>query len=316
MKTEQAQFYSDGSLVRALWRTPDDMTGPVPAIVQGPGWLGLKDARDYVRYHEGLTAAGFGVLCIDYRGFGDSEGGPPAVRPAAQIEDLRNAVTYLTTRDDVQAEAIGAYATGGTGGGNVIVLAAMDARIRAVVSQVPVADGRDWLHRMRTEWEWHDFVAAIETDRRERVLHGTGREVEPREEIMIQTPERRQTTFKKDVDSKVTAKVPLASADAVLHYRPVDYARQVEAAVLVVAVEGDAVTPLDHAEAIYAAVRGPKKLIVQRHTSHYEAYARYAGQVIPQIVTWFERYLVPPGDLVIRAGGAADQAPLDAGEPL
>jgi uncharacterized protein len=307
MRTEQAQFYSDGSRVSALWRTPDDPAGPVPAIVQGPGWLGLKDARDYVRYHEGLTAAGFGVLCIDYRGFGDSEGGPAAVRPAAQVEDLRNAVTYLTTRDDVQAEAIGAYATGGTGGGNVIMLAALEPRIRAVVSQVPVADGRDWLHRMRTEWEWNAFIAAVEADRRERVLHGTGRQVEPREEIMIQTPERRQTTFKKDVDAKVTAKVPLACADAVLHYRPVDYASQVEAAVLVVAVEGDAVTPLDHAEAIYAAVRGPRKLIVQRHTSHYAAYARYADQVIPQIVAWFERYLVPPGDLVIRTAGPAER---------
>jgi uncharacterized protein len=309
MRTERAQFYSDGSLVRALWRTPDEPAGPVPAIVQGPGWLGLKDARDYVRYHEGLTAAGFGVLCIDYRGFGDSEGGPPVVRPLAQVEDLRNAVVYLTTRDDVQPEAIGAYATGGTGGANVVVLAALEPRIRAVVSQVPVADGRDWLHRMRTEWEWHEFLAAVEADRRERALHGTGREVEPREEIMIQTPERRQTTFKKDVDRKVTAKVPLASVDAVLSYRPVDYAGQVRAAVLVIAVEDDAVTPADHAEAIYAAVAGPKKLIVQRHTSHYAAYAQYAEQVIPEIVAWFERYLVPPGDFIVRsAAGLAEQA--------
>lgn len=314
MRTGQVQFYSEGSLVSALWRTPDTHVGPVRAVVQGPGWLGLKDAGDYVRYHEGLTSAGFGVLCIDYRGFGTSEGGPAVVSPAAQIEDLRNAVIYLTTRDDVQSEAIGAYATGGTGGANVIALAALEPRIRAVVSQVPIADGRDWLHRMRTEWEWTDFLASVSADRRERVLNGVGREVEPREEIMVQSPERRQTRFKKDVDGRVSAKVPLASVEQVLQYRPVDYARRVEAPVMVIAVEDDAVTPADHSLAIYEAVRGPKRLIMQRNTSHYEAYAKYAGQVIPEIVQWFDRYLVAPGDLAIRADsgdrsrGASDES--------
>ena len=305
MRTELATYWSCGSRISALWRTPDAVTGPVPAIVQGPGWLGLKDAKDYVRYHEGLTAAGFGVLCIDYRGFGDSEGEPGIVDPARQVEDLRNALIYLTTRADVQAEAIGAYATGGTGGANVIVLAALEPRIRAVVSQVPIADGRDWLRRMRTEWEWIEFLAAVSSDRRERVLHGTGRLVQPREEIMVQSPERRATSFKKDVDGKVTEKVPLASADAVLNYRPVDFACRIIAPVLVIAVEDDAVTPADHAMAIYDAVRGPKRLVIQRHAGHYEAYAKYADRVIPEIVSWFRQYLVPPGDLVVRSADGA-----------
>jgi uncharacterized protein len=300
VKTERVEFYSGGQLVRALWRTPDDPAAPVPAIVQGPGWLGLKDAADYTRYHEGFAAAGFGTLCIDYRGFGDSEGEPGIVNPAHQLQDLRSAVTYLTTREDVAAEAIGAYATGGTGGGNVVLLGAADARVRAVVSQVPVADGRDWLHRMRTEWEWVKFLEDLEADRRERVRHGTGRLVAPRDEIMVQTPERRATSFKKDVDHKVAPKVPLAIVDDLLDYRPADAAARLTVPLLVVAVENDATTPTDHAVAIYEAARGPKKLIIQRHTSHYAAYAKYADQVIPEMVAWFTAYLKAPGDLVTR----------------
>lgn len=300
MKTERVEFFSGGQLVRALWRTPDDSSDPVPAIVQGPGWLGLKDAADYTRYHEGFAAAGFATLCIDYRGFGDSEGEPGIVNPSHQLQDLRNAVTYLTTRDDVRSEAIGAFATGGTGGGNVVLLGAADPRVRAVVSQVPVADGRDWLHRMRTEWEWVTFLEALEADRKERVLHGTGRLVAPRDEIMVQTPERRATTFKKDVDPRVAAKVPLAIVDDLLDYRPVDAAVRMTAPLLVIAVENDATTPTDHAEAIYDAARGPKKLIIQRHTSHYDAYRRYGAQVITEIVAWFGEYLKAPGDLVTR----------------
>jgi uncharacterized protein len=300
VKTERVEFYSGGELVRAIWRTPDNPPGSVPAIVQGPGWLGLKDAADYTRYHEGFAAAGFGTLCIDYRGFGDSEGEPGIVNPAHQLQDLRNAVTYLTTRDDVQAEAIGAYATGGTGGGNVVLLGAADPRVRVVVSQVPVADGRDWLHRMRTEWDWIKFLGDLEADRRERVLHGTGRMVAPRDEIMVQTPERRATPFKKDVDHRVAVKVPLAIVDDLLDYRPVEAAARLTVPMLVVAVENDATTPTDHAVAIYEAARGPKKLIVQRHTSHYEAYAKYADHVIPEMVAWFSEHLKAPGEMVMR----------------
>ena len=44
---------------------------------------------------------------------------------------------------------------------------------------------------------------------------------------------------------------------------------------MVIGVEGDATTPTDHAERLYEAARGPKTLLMQRHTTHYAAYDRY-----------------------------------------
>lgn len=305
MKTENVEFFVGSARVRALWRTPDQSDGAIPAVVQGPGWLGLKSAKDYVPTHEALTAAGFGVLVIDYRGFGDSEGERGIVVPAHQLEDLIAGVSYLTTREDVDAEAIGAYATGGTGGGNVILLAAADERVRAVVSQVPVADGRDWLHRMRTEYDWIRFLEALEEDRRSRVRTGVSRLVDPREDVMVQTPERRSTPFKKDVDAKVTEKVPLSMVDGLLHYRPLDAARGLRTPLLVIAVDRDATTPTDHAVSLYEAAAGPRKLLIQRHTSHYAAYARYAGEILPEICAWFGAHLRGPGAIVARSAGGA-----------
>src|SRR5215813_4848537 len=151
MRSSPVTFYSEQHQIAGLWRTPDDGAGPFRAIVQGPGWLGLKDAKLYVRYHEALTAAGFGVLIFDYRGFGDSEGDRSRLSFAAQLQDLINGVSYLCSRDDVDSDAIGVFGSGGTGAGNAILLAAADRRIKAAVSQLPVADGADWLHRMRSE---------------------------------------------------------------------------------------------------------------------------------------------------------------------
>jgi len=303
MQTTPVTFYSEGDEISALWRHPDGV-GPFRAIVQGPGWLGLKDAKLYVRYHEALVAAGFGVLVFDYRGFGDSAGDRGVLSPARQLQDLVNAVTYLTTRDDVVADAIGTFGTGGTGGGNAVLLADADPRVRAAVSQVPVADGTDWLHRMRQEHEWLSFLADLDADRRVRVSTGAGRLVHPREEIMVPTPERRTTTVKADVDDRIPSAISLAAADEILAYRPIDAAARLTTPLLVFGVEGDATTPTDHAERLYAAALGPKELIMQRHTTHYAAYDRYWEQTTPRIVAWFDRY-VRPSDVVISTADAA-----------
>ena len=311
MRSEEVSYFSEGDRVCGLWRTPDDADPSArrAAIIQGPGWLGLRDAALYVRYHEALTAAGFAVLVIDYRGFGASDGDRNRLSPHDQLRDLVNGVTYLTTRPDVDPERIGVFGSGGTGGGNAVLLAAADPRIRAAVSQVPVADGADWLHRMRSEFEWLDFLKMVEDDRVERAQSGKGRLVHPREEIMVPTPERRATKVKADVDDRIPSAVSLAAVDEILEYRPVEAARSLHTPLQVIAVENDATTPTDHAIAIFEAARGPRELIMQRHTTHYAAYDAYWESVTPRIVAWFTRYLVH-GSVVVRTA-SADSSQVD-----
>lgn len=309
MRTEEVEFFSDADRITGLWRTADSPAdAPRRAIVQGPGWLGLKDAKLYERYHRAFTDAGFGVLVIDYRGFGASGGARDLLSPDLQLADLVNAVTYLTTRDDVDADAIGVFGTGGTGGGNAVLLAAADSRIKAAVSQVPVADGSDWLHRMRAEHEWLALVADLEADRRERVRTGASRLVSPRGDIMVPTPERNATSIKSDVDDRVPSKVRLACVEQLLAYRPIDAATALRTPLMVVAVEGDATTPTDHAVALYEAAAGPKSLILQRHTTHYAAYDRYWEHVTPRMVGWLDEYVRPAAIVARTTVPAAERA--------
>ena len=289
MRTETVTFYSEGVEIAGLLRLPDS-DGPHPGVVQGPGWLGLKDASLYLPYHEALTEAGIAVLIFDYRGFGDSGGVRGTLDPTMQLEDLVNAVTYLQTRNDVDDDRIGVFGSGGTGGGNAVLLSARDQRVRCAVAQVPVADGEDWLRRMRREYEWYEFLDRLDADRRRRVVSGTGEMVAPRTEIMVATPERATTAVKKDVDGRIPDEVPLAAADAILAYRPIDHAPRARN-LMVIGVDADAVTPTDHAVALYEAAPDPKRLILQRHTTHYAAYRQYGDVVIPEIVSWLSEHL-------------------------
>ena len=124
-----------------------------------------------------------------------------------------------------------------------------------------------------------------------RVLSGRSELVHPREELMVKTPERLAREATDIVEDEHVQKVTLRSAEAIIAYRPIDVAGSARA-LMVIGVEDDPVTPTDHCTALYERAPHPKKLIMQRHTSHYGAYEQYAPEVIPEMVAWFTRHLV------------------------
>ena len=306
MREERVGFFSSGERVAGILRVPGDAhSPPYPAIVQGPGWLQLKEAKRNLPYHRAFVEAGFAVLVIDFRGFGESEGDPTQLLPARWLEDLENAVTYLTTRPDIAPGLIGTFGSGSTGGGNAVMLAATDPRVSCAVSQVPIADGRDWLRRMRREHEWFEFLARLDNDRRQRVLTGRGEMVRPRDDLMVKTPERVARERGSGVEDAHVQPVALSSAEAIMAYRPIDRVGAARA-LMVIGVEDDPVTPSDHCTALFHGAPPPKKLIMQRHTTHYAAYEQYADHVIPEMVGWFTSHLVT-GPIEVRETDSAGE---------
>jgi dipeptidyl aminopeptidase/acylaminoacyl peptidase len=287
MQSEEVSFTSSGYRLAGTLKSPSDSGFPRPAVVQGPGWLGLRGAGLYAPYHQAFLARGLAVLCFDYRGFGGSAGDPTWIDPGEQVEDFLAAVDYVAGLEGLDSTRIAVFGSGATGGGNAIVAGALDRRIKAVASQVPIAEGRDWLRRQRTDAEWLEFVDRLDADRRRRHTTGLSELVLARGDIQLEPPERRTSGVKKDVDSKLPAKVRLASAEAILRYRPIDYASRLgDTPLLIVGVEGDAVTPFDHASALFQAAPGPKRLVVQTGTTHYAAYSLFGSIVSEIIADW------------------------------
>ena len=80
--------------------------------------------------------------------------------------------------------------------------------------------------------------------------------VNPRDGIMVVKPERKASTLKSDVDGRVPTEVQLASAEAIFAYRPIDVVADIAPrALMLICTEGDAVTPEEHAFALYERFR-------------------------------------------------------------
>lgn len=99
-------------------------------------------------------------LVYDNRGFGDSdtkEGQPRhEVIPPQQISDLSDAITYAQSRSDVDSDKIGIWGSSYSGG-HVLWAGAVDCRVKAVLSQVPCANGYENFYRLLRP----DFVAGM-----------------------------------------------------------------------------------------------------------------------------------------------------------
>jgi uncharacterized protein len=92
-------------------------------------------------FAEAFAAGGLGALVFDNRNFGASDGEPrQEIDPWAQVRDYRHAFSCAQTRSEVDADRIGVWGTGYSGG-HVLVLGAIDKRLRCVVAQVPLVSG-------------------------------------------------------------------------------------------------------------------------------------------------------------------------------
>jgi uncharacterized protein len=286
------RFVSDGCQI-AGWLHQPASSPPWRVVVQGPGWLELACSTISEPYHEGFVAAGFAVLTFDYRGFGESEGPHGWIRPEWQIEDILASIAWLATRDDIDAGRLGLFAVGGTGGGNAIYVAAREPRVKALCAMSVVADGPDWLHRMRREHEWIEFRQRVAENRERMTVGGKDELIDPREELMVASPERRATTVRASDDKRVGADFRLSSAEHLMRFRPLDVVGHISPrALLLTAVEDDVVTPADHAVSLYERAGPPKKLIQMSGVSHYDSYSRYFDRLLPTFVDWYERHLV------------------------
>ena len=136
---EDIEFPADTGVTLRGWVITPDSKGPHPTIVMTPGFSSSITRLEVIA--NAFVARGFGVLAYDQRTCGSSDGEPRQdVDPVAQDRDMQMALSFVEQHPALDSDRIGLWGSSFSGG-NVLVVAAMDRRVKAVVSQVPFISG-------------------------------------------------------------------------------------------------------------------------------------------------------------------------------
>ena len=105
--------------------TEPQAEGPVPAVLMLHGFGSLRDEVGdmYKRLAASLAGQGIASLRIDFRGWGESEGGMENSTIQGMVEDAETGYTYLTTLEFVDTARIGVI--GFSLGGRIAIVSAV-----------------------------------------------------------------------------------------------------------------------------------------------------------------------------------------------
>lgn len=119
-----------------------DKSETAPCIIMNHGFCGTKD-MSLEQYALKFNKSGYSVLTFDYRYFGESEGQPRQLFCGPyQIEDLKAAVNYAISREDVDKNNIILWGTS-AGASYGLIIASGDSRITGIISQCGSFDHKE-----------------------------------------------------------------------------------------------------------------------------------------------------------------------------
>jgi uncharacterized protein len=285
-------FYSAGVRCAAVLWLPEgaSASSQVPGIVMCHGFRGIKEWF-LPPTAEAFRRGGFAVLTIDYRGFGESDGEQRGrLVPLEQVEDIRAALSFLGAQAEVDPERLALWGTS-FGGANVVQAAAVDGRVKAVVSQVPLGDvRRAWwepLPQARKTW-WNTL---FEEDRVRRTTTGEYGVIDPGE--ILNNPQS-QASFAeaKRLFPRLASTFPLEAIERVFEFCPEQVAHQISPRpLLIIGARNDLAVPPEEAQFLFARALEPKRLEWMNIT-HYQIYeSPHREQADALALAWFGQHL-------------------------
>ncbi len=166
---KDVEFKSGGYTCRGTLITPDQGEGPFPIVIMAGGWCYVKEIV-MPDYAEAFVKEGFAALMFDYRTLGASDGHTRQhIHPWRQIEDYRNAISFAETLPEIDSDRIAVWGISYSGG-HVLILGALDPRVKGIISTIPVVDGYENMTRSHGERRFEDYQQLMLDDRRKRYL--------------------------------------------------------------------------------------------------------------------------------------------------
>lgn len=294
---KEVTYYSDGIACYAKLFFPKGFSpqARTPGVVLGQGWAGTHFSIE--KYGARFAEKGLVSMVIDYRGWGSSDGFVSIVGsnraggdyhrddtrfseakadvvtkrtrllPLKQVEDYRNAISYLQGEPGVDPDQIGVWGSSYAGGDSVVV-AALDARVKAVSVQVPAVGSK------AQPGAPFRLQGKLLEDAIKRARTGQGAEYET------------GFSYKRMVD--------VETQQATAEFNPMSYIASIgnRPVLLIVAEKDELINNARAPRVFYETLTGPKDYIQVPGITHFEMYIGEAFERSSNAAAdWFVKYL-------------------------
>jgi fermentation-respiration switch protein FrsA (DUF1100 family) len=293
---KEIEINAEGVTLRGWLYTPDDKSDPAPVVVMAHGFSAVKE--QYLdRYAEVFSSAGIYALVFDHRNFGESDGTPrQEIDPWQQIRDYRHAITFASLLPEIDQSRIGIWGTSYSGG-HVLVVGAIDRRVKCVVSQVPTISGSTSAQRRIRPDLVSAIIGRLDEDRAARF--------EGKDPMMIPVVGEESTTpcalsgeepweffqASASIAPEWRNEITLRTVEMAREYEPGIYIPRISPTPLLMIVGTyDTVTPTDLALNGYEQALQPKKLVLL-DGGHFVPYVDKFKESSNAARDWFTKHL-------------------------
>lgn len=272
MKIIRSNFLSDGLKCAGRLYLPEGITKP-PVVLMAHGF-GAEKEFGLPPFAERFAMNGFAVFLFDYRNFGESEGEPRNwISPARHLKDWCAALNHVRKLEVVNSERIALWGTSFSGG-HVLVTAAREKGIKAVIAQVPFVDGIATARFLGVKFVitalYHGLkdLFRLITFREPHTIPIVG---PPEEFAALNTPEcmpgyLRLVPEEHRWKNRCPARIMLTTPS----YRPIRYVSRIQCPVLIVLAEKDSLIP--PAAVIKTAERIKNPTVLKLSVGHFDVY--------------------------------------------
>jgi uncharacterized protein len=228
------------------------------------GFGSNKNSSNVLQPSKVLNDLGYVTLAFDMRGCGESEGEFGRVICLEQVEDTRNALTFLAKHPAVDPQRIGLI--GSSFGGAVAVYAGgVDTRVAAVISNGGWGDGeRKFRGQHKSPDEWARFTNMLKAGREHRAKTGKSLMV-PRYEIVPIPPHLRHNLASNSIEM-----FPAETAQSMFDFRADDVVGRIAPRpLLLLHAANDSVTPTEQSIELFKRARQPTELHLISDADHF-----------------------------------------------
>lgn len=268
---------------------PDTSEPRHPLIVLSHGFSALKSMglHDYAVVFE---QAGFACLVYDHRSLGESEGEPrQEVDPWQQVHDMRDVISYARSQPQVDPERIGLWGTSYSGS-HVLVVGAIDRRVKCVVAQVPLISGSRTLPRWVPAAKLASLFADFARDRDARARSEAPRYVP----AIREGTEGAEWVRLVDKERVYRNEVTLRSLELLTEYEPETFIHRIgPTPLLMIVAAHDTTTPTEEQLVAFNRACEPKRLRIL-DGQHYDLYLSRIGEASAAAKDWFIEHLRSP----------------------